>query len=219
GKPRPAKKTKSDATASTGGSNASTQFGKVMEHELRMKREAAERAFEAQVKKDRTPTRLEELRFLATSTKDLDDDYFDVIITPLDFGTICNNLENGLMYKNSKNVYKDVEYIWGIATNHVIEQDEDQQPTIISNGPPLSAFFSHLPEMLTKIKSFHQKEGPLFGYGFQECGLKASWMMPVWDPLRSSSYSDCTGIVGIVTGNASLPATRTQTRYDRDLGR
>ncbi|GKC79138.1 hypothetical protein Tco_1129912 [Tanacetum coccineum] len=23
----------------------------------------------------------------------------------------------------------------------------------------------------------------LFGYGFQECGLKASWMMPVWDPL------------------------------------
>ncbi|GJW41445.1 Clp protease regulatory subunit ClpX2, mitochondrial-like protein [Tanacetum coccineum] len=36
----------------------------------------------------------------------------------------------------------------------------------------------------------------LFGYGFQECGLKASWMMPVWDPLRSSSYSDCTGVVG-----------------------
>ncbi|GJR86606.1 hypothetical protein Tco_0210617 [Tanacetum coccineum] len=31
---------------------------------------------------------------------------------------------------------------------------------------------------------------------FQECGLKASWMMPVRDPLRSSSYSDCTGVVG-----------------------
>nr|GEW48828.1 putative reverse transcriptase domain, ribonuclease H-like domain, aspartic peptidase domain protein [Tanacetum cinerariifolium] len=44
-----------------------------MEHELRMKREAAERAFEAQAKKERTLTRLEELRFLATSTKDLDD--------------------------------------------------------------------------------------------------------------------------------------------------
>nr|GEX65084.1 hypothetical protein [Tanacetum cinerariifolium] len=73
GKPRPAKKTKSDATASTGGSNASTQLGEVMEHELRMKREAAERAFEAQAEKDRTLTRLEELRFLATSTKDLDD--------------------------------------------------------------------------------------------------------------------------------------------------
>nr|GEW59747.1 RNA-directed DNA polymerase, eukaryota [Tanacetum cinerariifolium] len=67
GKPRPAKKTKSDATASTGGSNASTQFGH------RMKREAAERAFEAQAEKDRTLMRLEELRFLATSTKDLDD--------------------------------------------------------------------------------------------------------------------------------------------------
>nr|GFA55103.1 hypothetical protein [Tanacetum cinerariifolium] len=72
-KPRPAKKTKSDVTASTGGSNASTQFGEVMEQELRLKREAAERAFEAQAEKDRTLMRLEELRFLATSTKDLDD--------------------------------------------------------------------------------------------------------------------------------------------------
>nr|GEW75228.1 glutathione S-transferase T3-like [Tanacetum cinerariifolium] len=45
GKPRPAKKTKSEATAST-----------------------------AQAEKDCTLMRLEELRFLATSTKDLDDD-------------------------------------------------------------------------------------------------------------------------------------------------
>nr|GEV29294.1 hypothetical protein [Tanacetum cinerariifolium] len=74
GKPRPAKKTKSDATASTGGSSASTQFGELMKQELRLKREAAERAFEAQAEKDRTLMRLEELRFLATSTKDLDDD-------------------------------------------------------------------------------------------------------------------------------------------------
>nr|GEZ49761.1 UBX domain-containing protein 1 [Tanacetum cinerariifolium] len=65
--------TKSDATASTGGSNASTLFGEVMKQELRMKREAAERDFEAQAEKDRTLMRLEELRFLATSTKDLDD--------------------------------------------------------------------------------------------------------------------------------------------------
>nr|GEV70911.1 RNA-directed DNA polymerase, eukaryota [Tanacetum cinerariifolium] len=74
GKPRPAKKTKSDATASTDGSSASTKFGKLMEQELRLKREAVERAFEAQAEKDRTLMRLEELRFLATSTKDLDDD-------------------------------------------------------------------------------------------------------------------------------------------------
>nr|GEX63987.1 hypothetical protein [Tanacetum cinerariifolium] len=74
GKPRPAKKTKSDATASTGGSSASTQFGELMEQELRLKREAAERAFEAQAEKGRTLMRLEELRFLATSTKDLNDD-------------------------------------------------------------------------------------------------------------------------------------------------
>nr|GEU79643.1 zinc finger, CCHC-type [Tanacetum cinerariifolium] len=153
---------------------------------------------------------------------------FGVIRTPMDFGTICNNLENGLMYKNSKNVYKDVEYLWGNCykynskgdyiqelirrvkrvglgneMDHI--QDEDHQPRTISNGPPLSTFFSHLLEILTKIKSFHQKGGPLFGYGFQECGLKAFWMMPVWDPLRSSSYSDCTGVVGCsLTGHIDV---------------
>ncbi|GKC00135.1 hypothetical protein Tco_0986271 [Tanacetum coccineum] len=58
---------------STGVSSASTQFGELMEQELRLKWEAAERAFKAQAKKDRTLMRLEELRFLATSTKDLDD--------------------------------------------------------------------------------------------------------------------------------------------------
>nr|GEZ64569.1 glutathione S-transferase T3-like [Tanacetum cinerariifolium] len=41
--------------------------------ELRKKRKAAEKAFEAQAEKDRTLMRLKELRFLATSTKDLDD--------------------------------------------------------------------------------------------------------------------------------------------------
>nr|GEY32901.1 glutathione S-transferase T3-like [Tanacetum cinerariifolium] len=61
-KPRPAKKTKSDTTASTGRSSASTQFGVLMEQELRLKRKAAERAFEAQVEKDRTLMRLDELR-------------------------------------------------------------------------------------------------------------------------------------------------------------
>nr|GEX43321.1 RNA-directed DNA polymerase, eukaryota, reverse transcriptase zinc-binding domain protein [Tanacetum cinerariifolium] len=44
----------------------------LMEQELRLKRKAAERAFEAQAGKDRTLMRLEELRFLAISTKDLD---------------------------------------------------------------------------------------------------------------------------------------------------
>nr|GEY12637.1 hypothetical protein [Tanacetum cinerariifolium] len=44
-----------------------------MEQELCMKRKAAERAFEVQAEKDRTLMRLEELRSLATSTKDLDD--------------------------------------------------------------------------------------------------------------------------------------------------
>ncbi|GJZ17675.1 hypothetical protein Tco_0553798 [Tanacetum coccineum] len=71
GKQRPGKKTKSDTSASTGGSNSSSQFGDFMTHELRLKREAAEKASKD---KDRTITRLEELRFLALSTKDLSPD-------------------------------------------------------------------------------------------------------------------------------------------------
>ncbi|PSS02901.1 Bromodomain-containing protein [Actinidia chinensis var. chinensis] len=39
-------------------------------------------------------------------------DYFDIIRTPMDFGTIRSNLENGVKYKNSKNVLRDVQYIW-----------------------------------------------------------------------------------------------------------
>uniref|UniRef100_A0A7N0RFX7 Bromo domain-containing protein n=1 Tax=Kalanchoe fedtschenkoi TaxID=63787 RepID=A0A7N0RFX7_KALFE len=39
-------------------------------------------------------------------------DYFDVIDTPMDFGTICNNIRSGSKYKNSEDVFKDVQYIW-----------------------------------------------------------------------------------------------------------
>nr|GEZ67487.1 gamma-tubulin complex component 5-like [Tanacetum cinerariifolium] len=68
GKLRPAKKIKFDVTASTGGSSASTQFGELMEQELRLKREAAESAFEALAEKDRTLMRLKELRNSADGT-------------------------------------------------------------------------------------------------------------------------------------------------------
>nr|GEX59917.1 CASP-like protein 5B1 [Tanacetum cinerariifolium] len=47
---------------STSGSSASTQFWELIKQELRLKRKAAERAFEAQAEKDRTLMRLEELR-------------------------------------------------------------------------------------------------------------------------------------------------------------
>ncbi|PPD72050.1 hypothetical protein GOBAR_DD31052 [Gossypium barbadense] len=39
-------------------------------------------------------------------------DYFDIIDTPMDFGTICNNLESGDKYIDSEDVFKDVQYIW-----------------------------------------------------------------------------------------------------------
>ncbi|KAL3515715.1 hypothetical protein ACH5RR_022617 [Cinchona calisaya] len=39
-------------------------------------------------------------------------DYFDIIDTPMDFGTICQNIELGLKYRDSMDVYKDVQLIW-----------------------------------------------------------------------------------------------------------
>ncbi|KAL0919299.1 hypothetical protein M5K25_011385 [Dendrobium thyrsiflorum] len=39
-------------------------------------------------------------------------DYFDIIDTPMDFGSICNDLEHGSKYKNSLDVYNDVQFIW-----------------------------------------------------------------------------------------------------------
>ncbi|XP_039006494.1 bromodomain-containing protein bet-1-like isoform X2 [Hibiscus syriacus] len=39
-------------------------------------------------------------------------DYFDIIDTPMDFRTICNNLENEDKHMDSEDVFKDVQYIW-----------------------------------------------------------------------------------------------------------
>lgn len=36
-----------------------------------------------------------------------------MIDTPMDFGTICSNLEKGDKYMNSEDVFNDVQYIWG----------------------------------------------------------------------------------------------------------
>ncbi|GJV69963.1 multidrug resistance-associated protein 5 [Tanacetum coccineum] len=67
----PPKKTKSDTTTSIGGSNSSNPFGKHMSTEFHLKREAAEKAYEASKEKDLTLMRLDEMKFLATSTKDM----------------------------------------------------------------------------------------------------------------------------------------------------
>ncbi|GJT90491.1 hypothetical protein Tco_1079336 [Tanacetum coccineum] len=63
---------------STGGSNSKEQFFDFITNELRLKREAAKAAFEVAKEKDRTVMRLEEMKFLAISMKDLpeDDAYF-----------------------------------------------------------------------------------------------------------------------------------------------
>ncbi|ESQ29636.1 hypothetical protein EUTSA_v10023369mg [Eutrema salsugineum] len=45
-------------------------------------------------------------------------DYFDIIKTPMDFGTICSNFEKGNIYMNSEDVYKDVQYIWNNCSKY-----------------------------------------------------------------------------------------------------
>ncbi|KAI3755176.1 hypothetical protein L1987_54971 [Smallanthus sonchifolius] len=65
-------------------------------------------------------------------------DYFDVIDTPMDFGTICNNLENGLKYMNSADVFKDVEYIWYNCMKYNKKGD-------------------HILELMNRVKTFFMK--------------------------------------------------------------
>nr|GFB97387.1 hypothetical protein [Tanacetum cinerariifolium] len=74
-----------------------------MEEELRLKWEAAERAFEVQAEKDRTLMRLEELRFLATSTNDLDDD--DAYWIKKQKRLIRNKMRNDLGDEDDKDEY------------------------------------------------------------------------------------------------------------------
>jgi hypothetical protein len=39
-------------------------------------------------------------------------DYFDIIDTPMDLGTVCSALERGEKYMNSRDVFKDIQFIW-----------------------------------------------------------------------------------------------------------
>ncbi|XP_024535584.1 tyrosine-protein kinase BAZ1B [Selaginella moellendorffii] len=39
-------------------------------------------------------------------------DYLDIIDTPMDFGTICENLEKRQKYRNASDVYRDIQQIW-----------------------------------------------------------------------------------------------------------
>lgn len=48
-------------------------------------------------------------------------DYFDVVDTPMDFGTICSHLQNGTKYMNAEDVFKDVQYIWKNCCNYYNE--------------------------------------------------------------------------------------------------
>ncbi|GJX31815.1 hypothetical protein Tco_0241670 [Tanacetum coccineum] len=59
---------------SYGGSNSSNAFGDTMSTKFHLKREAAESAYEVAKEKDHTVMRLEDVKFLAISTKALSED-------------------------------------------------------------------------------------------------------------------------------------------------
>ncbi|PWA42535.1 NIN-like protein [Artemisia annua] len=83
-----------------------------------------------------------------------------------------------------------------VSNKSIIDDNEHNSlPEIISSGPPLSAFLNCLPEMLTLKTSVHQEAGPLLGYGSEECEWRTFWMMPIFDPSRSSSFPDCIGVI------------------------
>lgn len=72
GKARIGKKQKSDTSTSTGGCASSNLDS--MTHELRLRREAAQMAYDAARMKDETTTRLEEFRFFSMKMSDVDPD-------------------------------------------------------------------------------------------------------------------------------------------------
>nr|GEY37260.1 hypothetical protein [Tanacetum cinerariifolium] len=78
-------------------------FEELMEHELCLKWKAAKRAFEAQAENDCTLMQLEELRILATSTKDLDDD--DTYGIKKEKRLIKNKMRNDLGDKDDEDEY------------------------------------------------------------------------------------------------------------------
>ncbi|GJU05402.1 hypothetical protein Tco_1121832 [Tanacetum coccineum] len=68
-------KSKSETTKSIRGSNSSNPLGNMMSTEFRLKREGAKpSAYEVAKEKDRKVMRLEEMKFLSISTKDLSED-------------------------------------------------------------------------------------------------------------------------------------------------
>nr|GEV18737.1 glutathione S-transferase T3-like [Tanacetum cinerariifolium] len=90
-------------TGDVPGATQEDLFVTMHDHELRLKREAAERDFEAQAEKDHTLMRLEELRFLATSTKDLDDDDDDAYWIKKQKRLIKNKMRNDLGDEDNEN--------------------------------------------------------------------------------------------------------------------
>ncbi|KAF2319963.1 hypothetical protein GH714_021075 [Hevea brasiliensis] len=54
-------------------------------------------------------------------------DYFDIIDAPMDFRTMCRNLEKDDKYMNSEDVYKDVQFIWDNCYKYNSEGAEGSQ--------------------------------------------------------------------------------------------
>ncbi|MFS7919745.1 putative chromatin remodeler Bromodomain family [Helianthus anomalus] len=119
-------------------------------------------------------------------------DYFDVIKTPMDFGTICNNLENGLKYMNSADVFMDVQYIW--------------HNCVIYNKPG-----DHILKLLKRVKSFFMKHWKAAGL-LTEQSPSAIDVHPVTESsiLRHNKRQNETPIVNNFTQLQNTEASQPQ---------
>ncbi|KAK4605318.1 hypothetical protein RGQ29_013407 [Quercus rubra] len=116
-------------------------------------------------------------------------DYFDVIDTPMDFGTICGNLENGVKYMNSEDVYKDVQYIWENCNKYNNKGD-------------------YILDLMKRVKKNFMKYWTAAGlYSEQQWGTKGAESIQVEDVSVSSQ--------GKVHVKGSQPKQKTGKRHGR----
>uniref|UniRef100_A0A803N4Y9 Bromo domain-containing protein n=1 Tax=Chenopodium quinoa TaxID=63459 RepID=A0A803N4Y9_CHEQI len=124
-------------------------------------------------------------------------DYFGVIDTPMDFGTIRSNLESGKKYMDSEDVYNDVQYIWDNCSkynnkgdyivdlmkrvkknfmNEVVHQKSEGVQDLVGcgSGSGVSTFKDDLPEGFTHNPT-HNPTGVVCEAGRVDGRYGGSW--------------------------------------------
>ncbi|KAK9077049.1 hypothetical protein SSX86_005384 [Deinandra increscens subsp. villosa] len=119
-------------------------------------------------------------------------DYFDVIETPMDFGTICNNLENGLKYMNSADVFKDVQYIWYNCVKYNKKGD-------------------HILELMNRVKTFFMKHWIAAGLHTEQSSINVNMRnLPTEPSLQHSMDNEehsGSPVTPVTVGERVMPPT------------